>query len=125
MTFLIESLAGTSGATTASSFPGPPFRIGWRPRGEKSRSHVEGRYLDPQGVAAADSEVATRTHQEHGPKQGKEAACQGSPPTGDGLVRASPVVREAYSEREGKKYTERTYADRQAAASAAGDHGGG
>ena len=37
---------GTCGATTASSSPGPPSRIGSRPRGKKSRAAIETDYLE-------------------------------------------------------------------------------
>src|SRR3954449_1453756 len=42
----IRPPVGTSGATTASSSPSPPSRIGWRPGGKKAINRIGDDYLD-------------------------------------------------------------------------------
>src|SRR6185437_12838472 len=42
----IRSPVGISGATTASSSPSPPSRIGWRPGGKKAADRIGADYLD-------------------------------------------------------------------------------
>jgi len=46
MACLIAPLVGLYGATIASSFPLPPFRIGWRRQEKKTTPQVETAYLD-------------------------------------------------------------------------------